>query len=375
MISVLGSTGNVGCQTLKVAEALGIRVAALAAYGNDKRIEEQARRFKPRLAALYDEKAALRLKTALRDTDIKVVSGASGIIEAATDYKAETVISAISGFLGLKPAMAAIEQKKRLALANKETLVSAGELVMAAAAQTGAEIIPVDSEHSAIFQCLRVGGTVSRLIITASGGPFFGKTQEELKHVRVEDALKHPNWNMGAKITIDSATLMNKGLEVIEAMHLFGMPLSKISVLVHPQSIVHSMVEFEDGAVIAQLGIPDMCLPIQYALTFPSRVRGPVGAPDFTKLGSLSFFEPDTETFGCLRLAYEAAKNGGTDCAVLNAANEVAVAAFLNRKIGFLDIYRIVNETISLLSGGKAKNIDEIIAADNDARRVAQKCI
>ncbi|NLO48133.1 MAG: 1-deoxy-D-xylulose-5-phosphate reductoisomerase [Clostridiales bacterium] len=375
MLSVLGSTGNVGRQTLSVAEALDIRVTALAAHGDDKGLEEQARKFKPKLVALYDEKAAARLKTALRDTNIKVASGASGIIEAAAADEAETVVSAISGFFGLKPALAAIEQKKRLALANKETLVSAGEFIMAAASQYGAEIIPVDSEHSAIFQCLRGGGTVKRLLITASGGPFWGKTLEELRHVRVEDALEHPNWAMGAKITVDSATLMNKGLEVIEAMHLFNMPLRKISVLVHPQSIIHSMVEFIDGSVLAQLGLPDMRLPIQYALTYPNRVRGPVKAPDFTKLGNLNFHEPDTETFGCLRLAYEAAENGGTDCAVLNAANEVAVDSFLHRKIGFTDIYRIVDETLSKLSGGKARDIDGIIAADEDARRVAETCI
>ncbi len=375
MISVLGSTGSVGRQTLETAEALGLGVAALAAGSDWKKLEEQARKYKPRLVALYDEQAARALKTALSDTQIKVISGASGILEAAVTDSAEVVVSAIVGFLGLRPALAAIEAKKRLALANKETLVSAGALVMAAVKRNGAEILPVDSEHSAIFQCLQGGGTPARLLITASGGPFRGKTAEELEAVKPADALKHPNWTMGAKITVDSATLMNKGLEVIEAMHLFGVSPDKISVLVHPQSIIHSMVEFVDGSVLAQLGTPDMRLPIQYALTYPERKAGPVKAPDFVSLGSLSFFEPDLDTFGCLRLAYDAARGGGTDCAVLNAANEVAVGAFLSGRIGFPDIYRIVRETLGRLCGGRAESIDEIVAADENARRVAEACI
>jgi 1-deoxy-D-xylulose-5-phosphate reductoisomerase len=375
LISVLGSTGSVGRQTLETAEALGLGVAALAAGSDWKKLEEQARKYKPRLVALYDEQAARALKTALSDTQIKVISGASGILEAAVTDSAEVVVSAIVGFLGLRPALAAIEAKKRLALANKETLVSAGALVMAAVKRNGAEILPVDSEHSAIFQCLQGGGTPARLLITASGGPFRGKTAEELEAVKPADALKHPNWTMGAKITVDSATLMNKGLEVIEAMHLFGVSPDKISVLVHPQSIIHSMVEFVDGSVLAQLGTPDMRLPIQYALTYPERKAGPVKAPDFVSLGSLSFFEPDLDTFGCLRLAYDAARGGGTDCAVLNAANEVAVGAFLSGRIGFPDIYRIVRETLGRLCGGRAESIDEIVAADENARRVAEACI
>ena len=285
MIALLGSTGNIGCQTLEVMELLGLKAAALAAGGNHRLLEEQARKYKPRMIGIYDEKAARELKTALRDTDIRVVSGEAGIIEAATMPEVSTVVSAISGFSGLRPAIAAIRAKKRLALANKETLVAAGELVMAEARRSGAEIIPVDSEHSAIFQCLKSGGEACRLLLTASGGPFNGKNTEELRHVTVKEALNHPKWKMGPKITVDSATLMNKGLEIIEAMHLFGMPAEQIAVLVHPQSIIHSMVEFVDGSVIAQLGWPDMRLPIQYALTYPKRVPGPVKRLDFTEIG------------------------------------------------------------------------------------------
>lgn len=378
MISLLGSTGNIGRQTLEVAEALNLRVCALAAFGNVKLMEEQARRFKPRLAVLYDEKAANELSTALKDTDIKVASGESGMLEAASGPEASVVVSAISGFLGLKPALAAIKSGKRLALANKETLVSAGELVMAEAKKYNAEIIPVDSEHSAIFQCLhgyQRKSEVQRLIITASGGPFRGRTTEELRSVTAEEALRHPNWTMGPKITIDSATLMNKGLEVIEAMHIFYMPVDKISVVVHPQSIIHSMVEFVDGSVMAQLGQPDMRLPIQYAITYPERVPGPTKAPDFISIGKLTFEEPDLKVFRCLALAMTAAKNGGTDCAVLNAANEIAVNAFLNNKIGFLDIYRLVELALNKLGGGKAGSIDDIIACDEEVRRYVKECI
>ena len=375
MIALLGSTGNIGCQTLEVMELLGLKAAALAAGGNHRLLEEQARKYNPRMIGIYDEKAARELKTALRDTDIRVVSGEAGIIEAATMPEVSTVVSAISGFSGLRPAIAAIRAKKRLALANKETLVAAGELVMAEARRSGAEIIPVDSEHSAIFQCLKSGGEACRLLLTASGGPFNGKNTEELRHVTVKEALNHPKWKMGPKITVDSATLMNKGLEIIEAMHLFGMPAEQIAVLVHPQSIIHSMVEFVDGSVIAQLGWPDMRLPIQYALTYPKRVPGPVKRLDFTEIGRLDFEEPDTETFGCLALAMEAAKSGGTDCAVLNAANEVAVNEFLNGRIGFLDIYRMVSFALHRLGGGSAGSLEDIIAADEEARRLVKECI
>lgn len=375
MITVLGSTGNIGCQTLEVMEYLGLKAAALAANSNHRLLEEQARKHKPKLVAIQNEKAAGELRTALRDTDIRVVSGDGGIMEAAAMQEASTVLSAISGFSGLRPAMTAIQMKKRLALANKETLVAAGELVMEEARRYGAEIIPVDSEHSAIFQCLKSGGEVNRLILTASGGPFRGKKTAELKNITAKEALRHPNWTMGPKITVDSATLMNKGLEIIEAMHLFSMPVDKIDVLIHPQSIIHSMAEFIDGAVIAQLGWPDMRLPIQYALTYPKRVRGNVKSLSFTEIGRLEFEEPDTETFGCLSLAVRAAKNGGTDCAVLNAANEAAVYEFLDGKIGFLDIYRLVSEVLSKLEGGKAASLEDIIAADEEARRLVKECI
>lgn len=375
MISLLGSTGNIGCQTLEVMEFLGIKPAALAAGGNQRLLEEQARKYKPRLIAIYDEKAARELKAALKDMDIRIVSGESGIIEAATIPEASTVVSAISGFSGLRPAIAAIREKKRLALANKETLVAAGELVMAEARRSGAEIIPVDSEHSAIFQCLKSGGEVHRLLLTASGGPFRGKKTEDLRQMTAKEALNHPNWKMGPKITVDSATLMNKGLEIIEAMHLFGMPAEQITVLVHPQSIIHSMVEFTDGSVIAQLGWPDMRLPIQYALTYPERLCSPVKKLDFTAIKHLDFEEPDTETFGCLALAVEAAKNGGTDGAVLNAANEAAVYEFLNGRIGFLDIYRLVSHALYKLGGGRAESLEDVIAADGEARRLVKECI
>ena len=375
-ISILGSTGSIGTQTVDVARSLGIGVAALAAGRNFREVEAQARLLRPELAVMYDEAAARELKTALADTDIRVAFGMSGLIEAAGLESAGTVVAAMSGAVGLYPAMAALEAKKRLAFANKETLVCAGSLVMKKAAETGAEILPVDSEHSAIFQCLQGGGELKRLIITASGGPFRGKKRSELENVTRADALRHPNWSMGAKITVDSATLMNKGLEFIEAMHLFAVKPDDISVMVHPQSVVHSMVEFADGSVIAQLGAPDMRLPIQLALTWPGRVPGPAARLDQLSAPPLTFEQPDTETFRALPLAMELARHGGTaDCCVMNAANEVAVLAFLEDRIKFLQIYDVVERVCERLCGLPAASLDDVAAADGAARRYASECI
>ena len=376
MISILGSSGSIGTQTIEVAQKLNIAVAALAVGKNIALAEEQARMLRPRLVAVYDEDAAKQLKTALADTDIRVGGGMSAILEAAALPEADTVVAAMSGAVGLMPAMTALEERKRLAFANKETLVCAGEIVMKKAAETGAEILPVDSEHSAIFQCLQGGGDLKRLIITASGGPFRGRKRDELAHVTRADALKHPNWSMGAKITVDSATLMNKGLEFIEAMHLFAVKPEDISVLVHPQSIVHSMVEFADGSVIAQMGAPDMKLPIQLALTWPKRVPGAATPLDLRLTQPLTFEEPDTDTFRALPLAMELAGHKGTaDCCVMNAANEVAAWAFLEDRIGFLDIYDVVEKVCGRLAGMAAADLSDVAAADEAARRYASECI
>ena len=324
-ISILGSTGSIGRQSLDVAEKLGLRVCALTANRNTALAEEQARRFRPEVMAMYSHAAAAELKVRLADTPVKVVAGEDGLIEAAVHPQADTVVTAVVGTVGLRPTLAAIYEKKRIALANKETLVCAGRIVMEEAKRNGAEIIPVDSEHSAIFQCLAGGRPFRTIILTASGGPFRGMRREELMQVTVEDALRHPNWNMGPKITVDCATMMNKGLEFIEAMHLFGARPEQIRVLVHPQSIVHSMVEYPDHSIIAQMGMPDMRLPIELALTYP--LRGPAVAPalDLTQVSALTFEHPDLEAFPCLGLAMEAARMRGTACAVMNAANETAV--------------------------------------------------
>ncbi|MDD6188927.1 MAG: 1-deoxy-D-xylulose-5-phosphate reductoisomerase [Clostridiales bacterium] len=376
MISILGSSGSIGTQTIEVAQKLNIGVAALAVGRSIELAEKQARMLHPKLVAVYDEAAAKNLKTALADTDIRVGGGMSAVLEAASLPEAETVVAAMSGSVGLMPAMTALEAGKRLAFANKETLVCAGEIVMKKAAETGAEILPVDSEHSAIFQCLQGGGDVKRLIITASGGPFRGKKRPELENVTRADALKHPNWSMGAKITVDSATLMNKGLEFIEAMHLFAVSPDHISVLVHPQSIVHSMVEFADGSVIAQMGAPDMKLPIQLALTWPRRVPGAATPLDLRLTKPLTFEEPDMETFRALPLAMELARHRGTaDCCVMNAANEVAAWAFLEGRIGFLEIYDVVEKVCGRLAGMAAADLSDVAAADEAARRYASECI
>lgn len=377
-LSVLGSSGSIGQQTLKVAEHCGHKVAAITVNRSVELAEAQARKFQPRLAVAADEDAAADLRLRLADTGVKVLSGQEGLLEAAALPEADTVVTAMVGVAGLKPTLAAIDAGKRIALANKETLVCAGELVMARAGETGAEIVPVDSEHSAIFQCLqgcRDRGEVRRLIITASGGPFCGMSRKELSLVRKEQALKHPNWTMGAKITIDSATLMNKGLEFIEAMRLYSMPPKRIQIVVHRESIIHSLVEFEDGAILAQLGSADMCLPIQYALTWPERTAGPAKPLDLLSCPALTFQKPDPETFRCLGLALECARRGGTSTAVLNGANEAAVALFLEDKIGFLDIPRLVERALERVPVVDAPALEDIFEADRAAREAVYDAV
>ena len=371
-LSILGSTGSIGRQTLDVARACGHQVAALTVHRSVDLAEEQAREFQPELVAVVDENAAGDLKQRLADTTIRVVSGREGLMEAVTLPQADTVVTAVVGIAGLEPTLAAIDQGKRIALANKETLVCAGDLVMQRAEEKGAEIVPVDSEHSAIFQCLqgcKDRGEVRRLIITASGGPFFGKSREELAQVTKAQALRHPNWAMGAKITIDSATLMNKGLEFIEAMRLYHMPPQQIQVVVHRESIVHSLVEFTDGAILAQLGTADMRLPIQYALTWPERTPGPATPLDLLTCPPLTFAKPDPDTFRCLGLALECAKCGGTSTAILNGANEVAVELFLQEKISFLDIARLVEGALERVESVPVQTLEDVLEADRAARQ------
>ena len=371
-ISILGSTGSIGRQTLDVAEQMGLRVAALTANASVERMEAQARQFRPRLAVMTDESAARDLAVRLADTETKVLGGFDALTEAATAEEADTVVTAVVGMVGLKPTLAAIEAKKRIALANKETLVCAGQLVMDAADRWGAEIVPVDSEHSAIFQCVQGcadRGEIKRLILTCSGGPFYGMTYEEVGKMTKADALRHPNWKMGPKITVDCATLMNKGLEVIEAMRLYRLPLEQVSVVIHRQSIVHSLVEYRDGAVLAQLGTPDMRLPIRYAMTYPSRGVNPAEPLDLLTCPPLTFAAPDRETFPCLRLAEEAATEGGTACAILNGANEEAVRLFLADRVGFHDIHRLVAKARAEVPVVQDPSLEEILAADAAARR------
>lgn len=373
-ISILGSTGSIGTQTLDVAETCGVPVAALAAHKNVDLLEQQARIFHPHLVAAADSAAASALKQRLADTDIQVLAGEEGVKAAASLPQAETVVTALVGIAGLEPTLAAIDAGKRVALANKETLVCAGPLVMARAREKGAEIVPVDSEHSAIFQCLQGshGKEVKRILLTASGGPFFGRSRRELASVTPARALKHPNWSMGAKVTIDSATLMNKGLELLEAMSLFSVPPEQIQILIHRESILHSAVEYCDHSVIAQLGAPDMRLPIQYALFWPDRVPGPARELDLFSCGSLSFAQPDLDTFRCLALAIQAAKEGGTAPTILNGANEVAVSRFLEEKIGFLDIARAVEHALDVVPREAADTLDAIRRADKLAREAAE---
>ena len=371
IISVLGSTGSIGTQTLDVAAQCGFQVAAITANRSIDKLEEQARRFHPELVAAYDESAAAELRIRLADTGIRVASGMEGLIEAATLPSADTVVTAVMGMIGLRPTLAAIDAHKRIALANKETLVCAGELVMARAAQEEVEIVPVDSEHSAIFQCLRGcadRGEVKRLILTASGGPFFGWSRERLQNVTKADALKHPNWSMGAKITIDSATLMNKGMEFIEAMRLYHMPPEKIQIVVHRQSIIHSLVEYCDNAILAQIGSADMRLPIQYALTWPHRTKAAATELDLFSCPELTFQRPDPETFRCLGIALECAKKSGTTCAIMNGANEAAVDLFLHDKIGFLDIADLVEHALAVVPAQSAEHLDAVLEADRAAR-------
>lgn len=372
-VSILGSTGSIGRQSLDIiSRNKNIKVAALTAGSSVERMAEQCREFLPELAVMATEQAAKALKAAISDLPTEVSWGEEGLLRAASMENADCVITAVVGMVGLKPTLAAIRAGKRIGLANKETLVCAGELVMAEAEKYGVEIIPVDSEHSAIFQCLmgcHAPRQIKRLILTCSGGPFFGMTRQQLKTVTKADALKHPNWKMGAKITIDCATLMNKGLEVIEAMRLYRVPLEQVDVVIHRQSIAHSFVEFIDGAVMAQLGTPDMRLPIQLALTYPERAECPADALDLTKCGALTFCEPDMENFPCLALARRCAKMGGTACAVMNGANEEAVALFLDDQIGFYDIYELVNHAVEEVPNVMNPSLEDILEADRMARQ------
>lgn len=370
-IAVLGSTGSIGTQTLDVAGHLGIKVAALAAAVNVGLAEEQARRFHPQVVAMADERAARALKTKLADTDIKVLAGRQGVLQAASLPACDTVLNAVMGMNGLYPTMAAIAAGKNVALANKETMVVAGEQVMAAAKQAGVRIIPVDSEHMAVYQCL--GATleakdVEKVILTASGGPFFGKKREELAGITVEQALKHPNWSMGQKITVDSATLMNKGLEVIEAVRLYNLAPEQVDILVHRESVVHSMVAFRDHTVLAQLSVPDMRLAISYALTLPERLPGQAPALDLAAYGALTFARPDYDTFRCLGLCLHAVKAGGILPAVVNAADEAAVALFLARKIGFLDIAERIEAVMAAYRPEPVESLEQIEAIDREVR-------
>ena len=371
-VSVLGSTGSIGRQSLDVIGRLGgIRVSALTAGISVQKMAEQCRQFRPQLAVMATQEAAQALKAELDGQQIEVAWGEEGLLRAATLPEADCVITAVVGMVGLKPTLAAIRAKKRIGLANKETLVCAGELVMAEAEKYGAQIVPVDSEHSAIFQCLMGCGDkkeVRKILLTCSGGPFFGMEAEQLRRVTKADALKHPNWKMGPKITVDCATLMNKGLEVIEAMRLYRVPLEQVEVLIHRQSIVHSLVEFTDGAVMAQLGTPDMRLPIQLALTYPERVESPVERLDLTRCAALTFCHPDYEKFPCLALARDCAKRGGTACPAMNGANEEVVALFLADKIGFYDIYRLVAQAVEQVPFIQDPTLEEILEADRLAR-------
>ena len=376
-VSILGSTGSIGRQSLDIiSRCQEIRVAALTAGTNAERMADQCRRFRPELAVMATAEAAEQLADAIDDLPIRVGWGGAGLLEAATMPDADCVITAVVGMVGLKPTLAAIRAGKRIGLANKETLVCAGQIVMQAAEEYGAQIIPVDSEHSAIFQCLMGCSDrreVKRLLLTCSGGPFFGMSRQELTRVTKADALKHPNWKMGPKITVDCATLMNKGLEVIEAMRLYRLPAEQVDVVIHRQSIVHSMVEFVDGAVMAQMGTPDMRLPIQLALTYPERMESPVDALDLLTCGSLTFHKPDLESFPCLALAYRCAKEGGTACPVMNGANEEAVAMFLQDEIGFYDIYRLVSGAVETVPFVQDPTLEETLTSDRLAREAVRR--
>lgn len=376
-IAILGSTGSIGVQTLDVARNMNLRVAGLTANTNIDILERQAREFMPQAVAVGNDELAYELQKRLKGLDIRIYTGTEGISRVATIESVDTVVTSIVGIAGLIPTIEAIRKKKDIALANKETLVTAGHIVMAEAAKYNVKILPVDSEHSAIFQCLMGNNIkdISKIILTASGGPFRGKKIHELERVGVEDALKHPNWSMGSKITIDSATLMNKGLEVIEAKWLFGLELDKIQVVVHPQSVIHSMVEYTDGSIIAQLGSPDMRIPIQFALSFPDRIHNSFSKLDLLKVKELTFEEPDFETFPCLELAFRALNIGGTMPAVMNAANEAAVGLFLEGNISFLHIPRIIESVMERHIVNIEPSLDDIIEVDRWAREIVVEMI
>lgn len=375
-ISILGSTGSIGTQTLEVADITNeYKISALTAHKNVSLMEEQIRKYKPVVVCMTDENSAKDLKVRVKDTNTKVLSGIDGVCECASLSEVETVVTAIVGIAGLKPTMSAIKAGKRIALANKETLVTAGNIVMNAAKENNVEILPVDSEHSAIFQSIsNQNKFLKKIIITASGGPFFGKKRSELSDVTPQMALKHPNWSMGAKITIDSATLVNKGLEIIEAMHLFNIPVEQIQPIVHRESIIHSMVEFCDGSVIAQLGVPDMKLPISYALSYPERTVPVSNELDLVSVGKLSFYDIDNEAFPSVNLAKKAANAGGVMCAVYNGANEAAVELFLNNKCRFTDITELIEKAMDKCPEVKTPTLEDIFMADNFAREIVKEC-
>lgn len=370
-ISILGSTGSIGVQTLEVVKKLGLKVAVLAAHSNINLLEKQIREFCPELVAVYDEVAAKELKKCVADTKVKIVSGIDGLCEAAAFENTDLVLNAVVGMVGLRPTLEAIKAKKNVAIANKETLVVGGKLVTSLAKEKNVKLLPVDSEHSAIFQCLQGCNKkqeLKKIILTASGGPFFGKTRDQLKNISTTDALKHPNWSMGAKITTDSATLMNKGLEVIEAVWLFDVKPEDIDIVVHRESIVHSMIEYKDNSIIAQMGLPDMRIPIQYAITYPERVDSLVNEPDLTKFGKLSFFKPDNKTFKGIEICKKAINLGGTAPTIVNGANEEAVSLFLSNRISFLEIADIVEETLSNVKMQNDVSLKSITKADQNAR-------
>lgn len=376
-VSILGSTGSIGTQALEVCEVHGIEVKALAAKRNEELLEKQVRKFKPKLVCLYDENAYRGMKIRLADLSVQLVTGMEGLCEATTLPEADMILNSVVGMIGLQPTLAAIHAGKDIALANKETLVTGGELVMKAAAEKGVKIYPVDSEHSAIFQCLQgySGCRVNKILLTASGGPFFGKTRSELEGVTVAQTLKHPNWSMGAKITVDSATLMNKGFECIEAVWLFGVRPEQVEVVVHRESVIHSMVEFEDYAVLGQMGVPDMKIPIQYALTYPERLPCPTERLNLFDYGTLSFARPDPETFCCLKAALDAIGRGGLYPTLVNGANEELVRLFLEEKIPFLKIGDTVCKALELDGSGEV-TVESILDAEQRARRfVRESCL
>lgn len=371
-ISILGSTGSIGTQALDVVDKLNLNVVALTASKNIELLEQQVRKYKPQLAVVFDEEKAKFFKDNIKDTDTLVLSGMDGLVSAATIESAELVLNSVVGMVGLKPTIAAANAKKDIALANKETLVAGGKLVTDAVKNNGVKLLPVDSEHSAIFQCLQGipnSKCLKKLILTASGGPFFGKTADELKNVTIEQALNHPNWSMGAKITVDSATMMNKGLEIIEASRLFDVTGENIDVVVHRESIIHSMIEYSDNSVIAQLGLPDMRIPIQYAVTYPERYPSPVGELNLSQIGKLTFFEPDYDTFKCLNACKKALSMGGTATAIANGANEEANMLFRQGKISFLDIGELVSGAVDSIRNFEPRKVEDVLSADKLARQ------